>query len=575
MQLSTTILKYGLLLFIIAIDAAVSTLIFLYGKYYWYLPIVAMGSTQRVLLIVIGWIFQMFKRLKRCCRKRRDMSQQILPDTGVGFVIPCYTENDKLLSATLTSLKDSIYVCNDKYKIKPIIFVIVDGKNRGLYNEHPTYKYMEQLLEVTNKLTLTYTSWKREKVTVDVSYGTYHDIKYVLLVKNTNQSKKDSLILIRKIIKYLNENDMSIEKRTASLKFNLPNESFNMRLVDIIKRELGISSIEYLFGTDAGTHVGQLTPHRLLKSIIKNENIMGVSGFVRVDTYDPQTKYKWLVIYQTFEYIIQQVITRAGQSIFRHVTCLPGCVQLFRMHDNCIGDTINKFEEVPKDNMFSKIRAYLGEDRRYTCLIQYARPNSRMKMNTHADVYTDVPSTLSVFLSQRRRWFLSSNANNISDVMSSSLPIFVRFIAFVQLWGSLFVLTNAVCLARIVMFIIQGRVWYTLLVLFSAYIFISLYKCLIAIIYSESLGDLAYYLFSMIIFLFASVPLNVAIIFNAILTMDDFSWGKTQPIDKTENMIRVVGNEINNETAKVMNIKQNNDVKMNDDMVEFAIHITD
>jgi chitin synthase len=534
MALSTTLFKYGLIALIIVLDAIVATLIFLYGEYYWYLPIIAMGNTYKVLLIIFGVVFQIFKRIKRLCRKKRDISKSLPRGTTVGFLMPCYSEDETRLENTMKSLKDTIRVSVEQYGINPIIFVVADGKCRGQFNEFPTYKYLNKMLDTKNQLTLVYNSWKNERVIVDVSYGLYHNIKYMLFVKEKNQSKKDSLIMVRKIIKCLNENNLPAKEVEDMPILANQNKSFNKRIVNILKDEMKITSIDYLFGTDAGTIMDKFTVSRLLKSISKHEKIMGVSGFVRADTYEPQTKYKWLVIYQSFEYIIQQVITRAGQSIFRHVTCLPGCVQIFRMHDHCIGDILNKFEALPSNNILSKIRAYLGEDRRYTCLIQYAHPDARMKMNTHANVYTDVPDTWSVFLSQRRRWFLSSNANNITDIMSSSMPLFIRFIAFAQIWGALFILTNTVCFARFIMFIVQGRSLVVIMSMLSVYLFINAYKILVALIYSDSLGDFVYSILSILIFIVMSIPVNLAVMFYAIATMDDFSWGKTQRVNKND-----------------------------------------
>jgi chitin synthase len=479
--------------------------------------------------------------------------KKVKKNKNIGFVIPCYTEDKQKILITLESISKSIRLCVDKYHIEPIIFIIVDGKNKGKYNEYPTYQYLNELLNIKkeNTLTMSYVSWKREQTNVDISFGMYDEkYKFMLFVKEKNQTKKDSLILIRKIIKYLNElkieenknlenDDIQIVELSPGYdiknKLIIPNETFNNKMVHLIKKEFNINSIDLLFGTDVGTLIEPFTVIQLVESVCKNDNVMGVSGLVRVNSFEQRTKYKWLVLYQAFEYIIQQAITRAGQSIFRHVTCLPGCIQIFKMHDNCIGDILNKFEELPSDNMLSKIRAYLGEDRRYTCLIQYAHPESRMKLNANANVYTDVPDTWSVFLSQRRRWFLSSNANNITDVFSSSLPLIVRFIAFAQLWSTLFIFTNTVCFVRAIIFLCQIESVSACMLLIGVYIFLTGYKIIIAFLYSESLGEFAYFLLSIMIFFIISQPINLIIFIWALLTMDDYSWGKTQNIDNQLN----------------------------------------
>lgn len=534
---------------IVILDGISSVLIFVYGKYYWYLPIVAMGSTYKLILIMSNIFFQIFKCVSHCYRNRDEGKYKIPQGKNVGFLIPCYTENKQKIMTTINSIVESIRLCVDKYKIEPIIFIVVDGKCKGKYNEYATFQYMNEIFGVDNKITMSYISWKNEKTTADISYGIYKNkYKYILFIKEKNQTKKDSLIMVRKIVKYLNERraeeikdfgngDMRIVELMPGYdtknKLNIPNEKFNEMMIKIIREKFGINTIDLLFGTDAGTQIEPFTITKLVESACKNEKIMGVSGFVKVDTFDQRSKYKWLVIYQSFEYVIQQVITRAGQSIFRHVTCLPGCVQIFKMHDNCIGEVLNKFEEQPTDGLLSKIRAYLGEDRRYTCLIQYAHPDARMKINTAADVYTDVPDKWSVFLSQRRRWFLSSNANNVSDMLSSSMPLIVRFIAFAQLWSSLFIFTNVICFIRVIIFVFEIRTAGMFLTLLGVYIFITVYKIFVAIKYSESLGEFAYFSLSMIIFFIMSQPVNLIVLLWALWTLDDYSWGKTQEVEKS------------------------------------------
>lgn len=592
MRITQLLPKILAILGILSLDLAISALIFIYGQYYWYLPIIAMGNTYRVLLIIANIFFQSYKFIRNIfCRKKKieERVHESLSVTGsgntyldkhigktVGFLVPCYTEDREKLVATLNSITESIRLCVEKYRITPVLFIVVDGKCRGKYNEYPTYQYMNELLNVKSKVTLTYDSWKRTKTSVDVSIGMYKKCKFMLFVKEQNQSKKDSLIIVRKMISYLNEIATGNEKayETIKSKFDLPNETMNKRLVSIMHNNLHIDSVDFLFGTDAGTTIGKFTVIQLFESICKNSKIMGVSGFVKVDTMNPRTTYNWLVIYQSFEYVIQQMITRAGQSIFRHVTCLPGCVQIFKMHDKCIGSVLNKFEELPSNNIISKIRAYLGEDRRYTCLIQYASPDARMKINSRADVYTDVPDTWSVFLSQRRRWFLSSSANNVSDVMSSALPLIVRFIAFAQLWCSLFIITNVICFFRVFYFAFSGRPLLTILTMFSVYIFVSLYKLIIAYKYSETLGEFAYFMLSTLVFIIMSQPINIAMMFWALWTIDDYSWGKTQEVENTNSDIIDVPID-NNETVKPTKIEQINNVSVSNDHIVVLIDSDD
>lgn len=76
--------------------------------------------------------------------------------------------------------------------------------------------------------------------------------------------------------------------------------------------------------------------------------------------------------------------------------------------------------------MVHQIRALAGEDRNFIVLIFFRFPHSQTTMSLNAIAYTDPPNGLSVFLSQRKRWTLSTCANDMLIVAKSQMNWFER-----------------------------------------------------------------------------------------------------------------------------------------------------
>jgi hypothetical protein len=198
-----------------------------------------------------------------------------------------------------------------------------------------------------------------------------------------------------------------------------------------------------------------------------------------------------------------------------------------------LGNTLNEFKKLPEDSLRQKIIAYLGEDRRYTCLTLYNNQDCKTKLCVDAVVYTDVPSTWSVFLSQRRRWFLSANANNIEDVKSSNLPLLIRGLAFIQLWNTAFMLINVVCVIRI-FYLTYFKTSEEAVIAFVLYIAVTCYKIGLTIKFTRDWKWFIYFICSLVAFTVISPAVNFIVTIYSLWTMDDFTWGHTQKVKVVE-----------------------------------------
>lgn len=539
--MSAICLKIFLLFSFLAINAGVATLTWYYDEYYWYLAIISLGTLYKAIfvgLITCHFCYRFLSYIFGAIKYKENND----PVNSIAFAVPCYTEDYDQVCVTMTSLMNSIKYARELMPFKPVFYVLVDGMNRGKGCSKTTYEYVLDVIGggLSEDLNVKYTSWKECDNTCRVSYGKWNDVDIVVIGKQINQGKKDSLILVRDIVHNLNDYD---HYTSAFRKFYSEDHH----------------KFDYIVGVDTGSYFSENAIYNLLKKIHNDKDILGVSGFIKVHL-NSQNYLNFWTFYQYFEYIFQQGLTRLGQSFLGAVTCLPGCLQIIRVSDETMGKPLESFRKLPKNNShLEKVRAYLGEDRRFTCLMLYNNPHKKIVLSTDALVYTDVPYKFSVLLSQRRRWFLSSQANNIRDFLSN-LPILIRFVAIIQVWTFVFTLVTLVCLARLIWIIVMNH---NLIVLaaFSSMIFITIYKNILALCYSDSIGKFIYMFLSMITYTLICPFINTFFGIYAIWYMDDYNWGKTQQVVPSHH-------EIVSQNINVQNINVHIDTQTQTDVIE-------
>lgn len=497
------------------VNVALSTLMIVYDRYSWYLVFISLGNLYKVIFIfiIVGW------NAVRCFRNSdADNAVPGGPKT-IGIVIPCYTESKEELARNLDSLNKSVQRLrsNAADEVTIVTFIVVDGTTKGKHNDEATFRYVEELTGTSfSHETHTYVSWKGNTISVAVECASNDVGHFVCLCKHENMGKKDSLILVRDIVKHWNAGDVTNRVERA--------------VFDSLQ-ELGVGHIEYIVGTDADTRFDDEFLTTILADISSKDDIVGVSGYALPDETAPGvTLYNPIFMYQAFEYHLQQGLTRYGQSLFGKVTCLPGCGQVWRADDRTLGTSLNDFKQL-KDHtsILQSIRALLGEDRRYTGLVLYRNASAQTLLSTRSKVYTSVPIRWPVFFSQRRRWFLSSQVNNIRDTLTNTLPLFLRFVAFTQLWNSAFIIVNLVALAKLFWALHHP----TLMTWIAIGVFglIFLYKIALCIRATTSAFHFLYLLCSAVMYSVAAPCMNLIITCHAFATMTDFDWGATQHVD--------------------------------------------
>ena len=243
---------------------------------------------------------------------------------------------------------------------------------------------------------------------------------------------------------------------------------------------------------------------------------------------------------QVFEYYISHHLTKAFESMFGGVTCLPGCFSMYRVKapKGNLGywvpvlanpDIIEHYSENIVDTLHKKNLLLLGEDRYLTTLMLKTFPKRKMMFCPQAVCKTVVPDTFGVLLSQRRRW-INSTVHNLAELLlvrdlCGTFCFSMQFVVFMELLGTL-VLPAAISFTiyLIVISIIPNHQNTTIpLVLLG--IILGLPGLLI-VLTSRKFAYVGW----MFVYLLSLPIWNFVLPAYAFWHFDDFSWGQTRKV---------------------------------------------
>ncbi|KAF5020367.1 hypothetical protein F66182_7616 [Fusarium sp. NRRL 66182] len=444
------------------------------------------------------------------------------PETMV-MLMPCYNETLEECTKSLDSLVNQVGIEHHRKGI----MVICDGRVRGPGMEKTTAQYLNEdiFVEQLHRETIkrAYRAWDGQAMDVDISWGYYRGVPFYCIVKEQNQGKRDSLIVVRSFLYKFNIRRCNPETIFSS--------RFLLSMSDWLSQEVKVNQVDHLIGMDADTVFGETCISELLRES-KHPNTVGVCGYVAVD-FGGGNWNLWS-IYQNAEYTIAQGLRRLHQSIAtKKVSCLPGCCQLLRICDMTCGDRvlIDLFGYYPRplDGMITRIRATASEDRNHICQLLTTFPEAQTRQALRARAYTDVPHSWSVFLSQRRRWTLGATSNDLLLFTARHCQWWERILAFsnVLTWClNVFVIASIACM--IVAFMNQP--WWIIMAFAGVMIIPLIYYIIMAVWLPQSMLERAQYLFGLFIFVVCGPFLNIAVMLFAVFNMDSFGWGKTRKV---------------------------------------------
>ncbi|OUM68726.1 glycosyltransferase family 2 protein [Piromyces sp. E2] len=473
------------------------------------------------------------------------------PEEHDKFVIcqvPCYTEGEESLAKTIDSLAYLEY--DDKRKL---IFIISDGMIIGSGNDRPTPRIVLDHMGIDPEIdpeALWYDSIGTGTNQVNMAKvysGLYeyegHPVPFIVVVKvgtyretsrPGNRGKRDSQMIL---MRYLH-----------NVHHNYPMTPLELELYHQMKNVIGVdpSFYEYILMIDADTEVMQDSLNMLISSMVRDSKIMGICGETRL----ANEKKSWVTMIQVYEYFISHHLSKAFESLFGSVTCLPGCFCMYRIRTPVKGTPvlitkgiIEDYSECIVDTLHKKNLLSLGEDRYLTTLMLKHFPNLKIKFTKDARCLTNAPETWRVLLSQRRRWINSTVHNLIELLFLNDLCGFLCFsmrtVVFLDLCSTMVQPAMILYLFYLIYCIIfpsEDSIfpWVSLLMLAFTYGL----QIIIFILRGafQHIGWIVIYILAMPIF-------GMFIPMYSYWHFDDFSWGNTRRILGEKGKVKLVGDE--------------------------------
>ncbi|KAG6332690.1 hypothetical protein ID866_6397 [Astraeus odoratus] len=481
-----------------------------------------------------------------CALQLTGKRQPELQDKFVLCQIPCYTEGEDSLRRTIDSLAALHY--DDKRKL---LFIICDGNIIGSGNDRPTPRIVLDILGVDPKVDpepLMFRSIGEGSKQLNygkVYSGLYefegHVVPYMVVVKvgkpterskPGNRGKRDSQILL---MHYLNR-----------VHFDAPMSPLELEIYHQMRNVIGIDPAfyEYIFTVDADTQVTPDSLNRLVASAADDSSVIGICGETKLTNEEGS----WWTMIQVYEYYISHHLSKAFESLFGSVSCLPGCFSLYRVRTADKGRpiiisnrVIDEYAEGNVDTLHKKNLFSLGEDRFLTTLLLKHFPTFKTKFIPDAVAHTMAPESWRVLFSQRRRWINSTIHNLLELVVLPELCGFccfsMRFFVFIDLLGTLILPATVVYLFYLIIVVATGKAAVPIISIIMLGITYGL-QALIFIIKREFMlvGWLVVYLLSYPVYGFF-LPIY------SFWCMDDFSWGNTRVVIGEGGNKKVIMNE--------------------------------
>ncbi|KAJ3296371.1 hypothetical protein HDU79_006850 [Rhizoclosmatium sp. JEL0117] len=447
--------------------------------------------------------------------------------------IPCYTEDADSLANTFESIALLRY--DDKRKL---IFVIADGMIIGSGNDRPTPRIVLDILGVDPLVDPDLLSFEslgegdKQHNMGKVYSGLYeiqgHNVPFIVVVKcgkpsersrPGNRGKRDSQMILMRFL--------------SRVHFNGEMNPLELELYHHMKNIIGVnpSFYEYVLMVDADTEVYPDSLNRMVSAMIHDSRIMGICG----ETLISNEKESFFTMIQVYEYFISHHLSKAFESLFGSVTCLPGCFCMYRVRTPTKNiplliapAVIDGYSRNDVDTLHLKNLLHLGEDRYLTTLMMKHFPKYRLTFTPDAHCKTSVPDRWPVLLSQRRRW-INSTVHNLVELLA--LPqlcgfccFSMRFVVFLDLFSTVIQPATIIYIGYLVYSIVATNNQFPLI---SVVMIAAIYGLQVIIfLIKREWAQIAW----MILYLLATPVFSFYIPLYAFWHMDDFSWGNTRVV---------------------------------------------
>jgi chitin synthase len=385
--------RWILLALLLTINAGAILIVYLFGGVKATMTIIVVARAKDIICTVILPFYYAYKIFTRY-----NTNRPLLNGNGkiIVSIIPVYKEKLEEIVYTMDSI---IYNSTKMYQM--LVIIICDGYISKVDSLIDTKKSVESSLK--------YRSWKDADVECEVVYGYRGGMPLIIVKKDKNMEKKDSLILAYDLF--------SPPRRDA------PSSciSFRTSVIEQIKLSFQIDTYDYIFFTDADSFIETNSLTSLIDEL-EYRKAEAACGLVMID-FKGHCGGFWN-IYQNFQYIYGQYVRRSTENIIAKLTCLPGCITMIKIN-NRIADVIFDYAKAPiQTDLVQTTVQRLGTDRRLTHL--FLKHHLRTCMVDSAVCYTTPPQNWYRLLAQRRRWGSNAFFNSLLNLWSMKIHLLVR-----------------------------------------------------------------------------------------------------------------------------------------------------
>ncbi|KAF9150239.1 Chitin synthase, class 3 [Linnemannia schmuckeri] len=466
------------------------------------------------------------------------------------MLVTCYSEGVDGLRATCDSLANTSYPSTHK-----LLLIIADGIIRGENEDKTTpdicldmmtdFIVPREEVEAQSYIAIADGSKRHNMAKIFAGYYRYADdcempmeerqkVPMITIVKcgtpaeahekkPGNRGKRDSQIILMSFLQ-----KVMFDERMTPLEYEFFNAFWNVTKVTPDFYELVLM-------VDADTKVYPDSLTRMVACMAQDPTVMGLCGETKI----ANKKESWVTMIQVFEYYISHHLSKAFESIFGGVTCLPGCFCMYRIKAPkgpnrywvpvlANPDIVEHYSENVVDTLHKKNLLLLGEDRYLTTLMLRTFPKRKMMFVPQAVCKTQVPNEFRVLLSQRRRW-INSTIHNLMELvlirdLCGTFCFSMQFVIFMELVGTV-VLPAAISftLYLIVISFIITPVPIIPLLLLAAILGLPAILILMTSRKVVYVGWMGMYLLSLPIW-------NFVLPVYAFWHFDDFTWGETRKV---------------------------------------------
>lgn len=492
-----------------------------------------------LLVSVIG--FKFFAALQF---GRRNVPENL--DKFVICQVPAYTEDEDSLRRAIDSAARMKY--DDKRKL---LVIVCDGMIIGQGNDRPTPRIVLDILGVSETVDPEPLSFEslgegmKQHNMGKVYSGLYevqgHIVPFMVVVKigkpsevsrPGNRGKRDSQMVI---MRFLNR-----------VHYNHPMSPLELEMHHQIRNIIGVNPTfyEFMLQIDADTVVAPDSASRMVAAFLHDTRLIGICG----ETALSNAKSSFTTMIQVYEYYISHNLTKAFESLFGSVTCLPGCFTMYRIRAAETGkplfvskEIVEAYSEIRVDTLHMKNLLHLGEDRFLTTLLLKHHPKYKTKYTFNAHAWTIAPDTWKVFMSQRRRWINSTVHNLVELIPLQQLCGFccfsMRFIVFLDLLSTI---VQPVTVAYIVYLIVLLSINSSVVPLMAFVLLGAIYGLQAIIFILRRKWDMIGW---MIIYILAMPVFSLGLPLYSFWHMDDFSWGNTRVVTGEKGRQLVISDE--------------------------------